>query len=99
MYRNGPVLILDEPTSALDPIAESKLYEEYNNMTREKTAVFISHRLASTKFCDRILLLENGRIAEEGSHDVLMAQNGLYRELFEIQSHYYKEGEVAENEA
>ncbi len=99
MYRNGPVFILDEPTSALDPIAESKLYEEYNNMTREKTAVFISHRLASTKFCDRILLLESGRIAEEGSHDVLMAQNGLYRELFDIQSHYYKKGEVAENEA
>ncbi len=98
MYRNGPVLILDEPTSALDPIAESKLYEEYNNMTREKTAVFISHRLASTKFCDRILLLEHGRIAEEGSHDALMAQNGLYRELFDVQSHYYKEGAVVENE-
>lgn len=98
MYRNGPVLILDEPTSALDPIAESKLYEEYNNMTKEKTAVFISHRLASTKFCDRILLLEQGRIAEEGSHDMLMEQNGLYRELFEIQSHYYKEGVVEENE-
>ena len=98
MYRNGPILILDEPTSALDPIAESKLYEEYNNMTKEKTAVFISHRLASTKFCDRILLLEHGEIAEEGSHDALMAQNGLYRELFDIQSHYYKEGTVAEHE-
>ncbi len=98
MYRNGPILILDEPTSALDPIAESKLYEEYNNMTREKTAVFISHRLASTKFCDRILLLDNGRIAEDGSHEALMEQNGLYRELFDIQSHYYKEGAVAENE-
>jgi len=98
MYRNGPILILDEPTSALDPIAESRLYEEYNNMTKEKTAVFISHRLASTKFCDRILLLDNGRIAEEGSHEVLMEQNGLYRELFDIQSHYYKEGTVAENE-
>lgn len=98
MYRNGPILILDEPTSALDPIAESELYEEYDNMTEEKTAVFISHRLASTKFCDRILLLENGTIAEEGSHDVLMAQNGRYRELFDIQSHYYKEGAVTENE-
>ena len=98
MYRNGPILILDEPTSALDPIAESKLYEEYNNMTKEKTAVFISHRLASTKFCDRILLLENGKIAEEGSHTDLMEQNGIYKELFEIQSHYYKEGTVKENE-
>lgn len=94
MYRNAPILILDEPTSALDPIAESKLYEEYNHMTEEKTSVFISHRLASTKFCDRILLLNNGRIAEEGSHKELMEQNGLYRELFEIQSHYYKEGTV-----
>lgn len=98
MYRNGPILILDEPTSALDPIAESKLYEEYNNMTKEKTAVFISHRLASTKFCDRILLLDGGRIAEEGSHDELMEQKGLYRELFDIQSHYYKEGTVEEDE-
>jgi len=82
----------------LDPIAESKLYEEYNNMTKEKTAVFISHRLASTKFCDRILLLDGGRIAEEGSHDELMEQKGLYRELFDIQSHYYKEGTVEEDE-
>lgn len=98
MYRNGPILILDEPTSALDPIAESKLYEEYNKMTKEKTSVFISHRLASTKFCDRILLLESRRIAEEGSHEELMEKNGLYRELFEIQSHYYKEGTVEENE-
>ena len=66
MYRNGPILILDEPTSALDPIAESKLYAEYNSMTKEKTAVFISHRLASTKFCDRILLLEKGSVLETG---------------------------------
>lgn len=98
LYRNSPILILDEPTSALDPIAESKLYEEYNHMTEEKTSVFISHRLASTKFCDRILLLENGVIAEEGSHEELMEKNGLYRELFDIQSHYYKEGAVEANE-
>ncbi len=98
MNRNAPILILDEPTSALDPIAESKLYEEYNHMTMEKTSVFISHRLASTKFCDRILLLNNGTIAEEGSHEALMEQNGLYRELFDIQSHYYKEGAVEEYE-
>jgi len=98
MYRNGPILILDEPTSALDPIAESQLYTEYNNMTEEKTAFFISHRLASTKFCDRIFLLENGRIAEDGTHEALMEQNGRYRELFDIQSHYYKEGLVEEIE-
>ena len=82
----------------MDPIAESKLYEEYNNMTKEKTSVFISHRLASTKFCDKILLLDRGKIAESGSHEELMEKNGLYRELFDMQSHYYKEGTVDEDE-
>ncbi|MDE6640758.1 MAG: ABC transporter ATP-binding protein/permease [Acetatifactor sp.] len=99
VYQNGPILILDEPTAALDPIAESSLYEEYNHMTRDKTALFISHRLASTKFCDRILLLENGTIAEEGTHEALMEKHGRYRELFDIQSHYYRKGGVRENEA
>ena len=89
IYKNGPFLILDEPTSALDPLAESKIYEEYNNLALNKTAVFISHRLASTKFCDRILFLDQGRIIEEGSHAQLMAKGGKYREIFNIQSHYY----------
>ena len=92
MYKDGPMLILDEPTSALDPIAESSIYEEYNQMASHKTAVFISHRLASTKFCDRILFLDGGQIVEEGTHDQLMAKGGKYREIFDIQSHYYKEG-------
>ncbi len=91
MYKDGPMLIRDEPTSALDPIAESTIYEEYNQMADHKTAVFISHRLASTKFCDRILFLDGGRIVEEGSHDQLMQKGGKYREIFDIQSHYYKE--------
>ncbi len=91
MYKDGPMLILDEPTSALDPIAESTIYEEYNQMASHKTAVFISHRLASTKFCDRILFLDGGQIVEEGTHDQLMAKGGKYREIFDIQSHYYKE--------
>ena len=90
MYKDGPMLILDEPTSALDPIAESRIYEEYNHMASSKTAVFISHRLASTKFCDRILFLDGGKIVEEGSHDQLMNNGGKYREIFDIQSHYYK---------
>jgi ATP-binding cassette subfamily B protein len=94
MYKDGPMLILDEPTSALDPIAESTIYEEYNQMADHKTAVFISHRLASTKFCDRILFLDGGRIVEEGSHDQLMKKGGKYREIFDIQSHYYKSGVV-----
>lgn len=97
MYKDGPMLILDEPTSALDPIAESRIYEEYNQMADKKTAVFISHRLASTKFCDRILFLDGGQIVEEGTHDELMKNGGKYREIFDIQSHYYKE-EVSNEE-
>ena len=98
MYKDGPMLILDELTSALDPIAESTIYEEYNQLADKKTAVFISHRLASTKFCDRILFLDGGQIVEEGSHEQLMEKGGKYREIFDIQSHYYKE-ETSEKEA
>ena len=90
LYKNGLALILDEPTAALDPIAESRVYEEYNRMSEGRTSMFISHRLASTRFCDRIILLEDGRIAEEGSHDELMALSEKYGEMFDIQSHYYK---------
>ena len=91
IYKNGSFLILDEPTSALDPLAESKIYEEYNNLAAGKTAVFISHRLASTKFCDRIMFLENGSIVECGSHEELMAKGGKYKEMFDIQAQYYRE--------
>ena len=91
MYKNGPFLILDEPTSALDPLAESKIYEEYNSMAENKTSLFISHRLASTKFCDRIMFLDGGQIVEVGSHDELIKKGGKYREIFDIQSHYYQE--------
>lgn len=91
IYKNAPVLILDEPTSALDPIAESELYQRYNEITKNKTSIYISHRLASTHFCDRILLLDNGEIIESGTHDELMKLNGKYAYLFNVQSHYYKE--------
>lgn len=91
MYKNGSFLILDEPTSALDPIAESKIYEEYNSMASDKTSVFISHRLASTKFCDKIMFLDNGQIVESGTHDELIKKGCKYREIFDIQSHYYQE--------
>ncbi|MCQ2591737.1 MAG: ABC transporter ATP-binding protein/permease [Treponema sp.] len=89
IYKNGNFLILDEPTSALDPIAESKIYEEYNELAAGKTAVFISHRLASTKFCDRIMFLDGGKIAEFGTHEELMKLDGKYKEMFDIQSQYY----------
>ena len=98
IYKNGNFLILDEPTSALDPIAESKIYEEYNNLAEGKTAVFISHRLASTKFCDRIFFLENGTITEAGSHEELMAKGGKYKEMFDIQSQYYRDESKVEEE-
>lgn len=92
LYKDGPVLVLDEPTAALDPIAENDIYMKYNDMTEGKTSVFISHRLASTRFCDRIIFLENGSIAEEGTHEELLRLGGGYAGLFEIQSRYYREG-------
>ena len=97
IYRNSPVILLDEPTAALDPIAENEIYLRYNEIAEGNISVFISHRLASTRFCDRILYLEDGGIVEEGTHDELMSAGGKYAELFEVQSKYYSE-EAVENE-
>lgn len=91
IYKNAPVLILDEPTAALDPIAENELYLKYNEITSNKISFFISHRLSSTRFCDRILFIKGGRIAESGTHEELMALKGLYYRMYQIQSYYYKE--------
>lgn len=91
IYKNAPVLILDEPTAALDPIAENELYLKYNEITSNKISFFISHRLSSTRFCDRIIFIKDGRIAESGTHEELMALKGLYYRMYQIQSYYYKE--------
>ena len=91
LYRKAPVMILDEPTAALDPIAESKLYETYHEVMKECSTVFISHRLASTRFCDRIVLMEGGKIIEEGTHEELLKKQGRYYELYETQAKYYRE--------
>ncbi len=98
IYKDAPILVLDEPTAALDPIAESDMYQEYNKITKNKSALFISHRLASTKFCDRILFIEQGQILEDGTHEELLQADGKYAEMFAIQSEYYKEGGEAEYE-
>ena len=92
LYKDAPIIVLDEPTAALDPIAENDIYLKYNEMTEGRTSVFISHRLASTRFCDRIIFLSGGSIAEEGTHESLMEQNRQYAELFHIQSKYYQKG-------
>lgn len=93
IYKNAPLTILDEPTAALDPIAENDLYQNYGEAMEGRTSLYISHRLSSTRFCDRIILLENGTITEEGTHESLLAANSRYAELFEMQSKYYREQE------
>lgn len=91
LYKDAPIIILDEPTAALDPIAENELYLQYNEMTKNKTSFYISHRLSSTGFCDNILFFEDGQIIETGTHSRLMQKRGKYSEMFAAQSHYYKE--------
>lgn len=89
LYKDAPFVILDEPTAALDPIAEAEIYEQFSQMTAGKTAVYISHRMSSCKFCDRIIVLDHGRIAEDGTHDTLLANHGIYANLYETQAQYY----------
>lgn len=99
LYKDSHFMILDEPTAALDPIAESEIYEKYHSLTEGKTSIFISHRLASTRFCDRILLVGQGGILESGTHQSLMNLGGEYAKLFEVQSQYYKEHPEGESDA
>ena len=93
LYKDSSFLILDEPTSALDPLAEGELYNKYATLVKNKTSIFISHRLSSTRFCDRIYFLKNGTIVEEGSHDELMAKKKEYYKMFNVQAKYYQDKE------
>ncbi len=96
LYRDSKIMILDEPTAALDAIAEYELYENFSKMTEGKTTIFISHRLASTRFCDRIVLMSANGIEEIGTHDELMKSGGEYYQMYNTQMSYYKEGNVCE---
>lgn len=92
LYKDAPFIILDEPTAALDALAEERLYRDFNKLVKNRTTIYISHRLASTRFCDRVILLENGNIVESGTHDELVRLQGKYAELFNIQAQYYRVG-------
>lgn len=89
LYKDAPFVILDEPTAALDPIAEANIYENFNNMIKNKTAIYISHRMSSCKFCDRIVVLNKGVVSEQGTHDELISLQGIYANLYETQAKYY----------
>ena len=96
LYKDGEIVILDEPTSALDPLAEYEIYQNFDALIGHKTAIYISHRLSSTRFCDAIAFFENGEILEYGTHDELLSQGGRYAEMFNVQSQYYQVGSEQE---
>ncbi len=89
LYKDSPFVIMDEPTAALDPIAEAEIYENFNEMIHDKTAIFISHRMSSCKFCDEIIVFENGEIVQKGEHAKLVEEKGLYQQLWNAQAQYY----------
>jgi ABC-type multidrug transport system fused ATPase/permease subunit len=96
LYKDAPLIVLDEPTAALDALAEERLYREFDKLSRDKTAIYISHRLASTRFCDRVVMFDNGKITECGTHDELLISGGKYAELFNVQAQYYRDDEKTE---
>ena len=96
LYKDAPFIVLDEPTAALDPVAEAEVYSNFNKIVGDKTVIYISHRLSSCRFCDKIAVFDNGQIVQQGSHDKLVAdKNGQYHKLWYAQAQYYKK-EVAE---
>ena len=94
LYKDAPMVIMDEPTAALDALAEAEIYENFSSLVEGKTAVYISHRLASTRFCDKIALFDADGLEEYGTHDELMAKKGKYYEMFVVQGKYYHEEAV-----
>ena len=94
LYKNTPMFIMDEPTAALDPLSESQLYEKVTTMMKDKTILYISHRLSSCCFCDKIIVWKDGRIVEMGTHSELLEENGEYRRLWDAQSEYYRGEEL-----
>ena len=94
--QNPDIIILDEPSSALDPIAEYNMYKNMMEVVKDRTVIFISHRLSSARVADKIYLMENGRIAEEGTHDELMDKDGIYAEMFRLQASNYQDAHVEE---
>ena len=90
LYKDAPILLLDEPTAALDPIAEHQIYQDYFQISKEKLSIFISHRLSSTRFCDRVIYLKDGNITEQGTHEELMTNREDYYGLYEAQAYYYR---------
>ncbi len=90
LYKNAPLVILDEPTSALDPVSEFEIYKKFDEMVEDKTSIYISHRMSSCRFCDNILVFDDGQIVEQGSHEALLQNNGLYSELWNAQAQYYE---------
>ena len=92
LYKDAPFVILDGPTAALDPVAEAEIYETFDVPVGEKTAIYVSHRMSSCKFCDLIVVLAEGEIAEEGDHEALLQKGGIYAGLYRTQAQYYNEG-------
>lgn len=97
LFKDAPIVVLDEPTAALDPRAEYEMYQHFNELVANKTAVYISHRLSSARFCDRIIVFAGGELVEDGTHDILMRQGGRYAELFKMQAQYYEGDAGASN--
>ena len=91
LYKDAPVVVLDEPTAALDALAEAKLYQDFDKLIGDKTAVYISHRLSSTQFCDHVAMFRDGELIEYGTHESLLSKAGAYAEMFRIQAQYYLE--------